>query len=67
MRGALSAAVMAASVFLATAQSQEPDAGGGLVRVAPANGFDEQLWRARLLEPSPVSYTHLTLPTICSV
>lgn len=52
MRGALSAAVMAASVFLATAQSQEPDAGGGLVRVAPANGFDEQLWRARLLEPS---------------
>lgn len=52
MKGAFSAAAMAASVFLATAGPQEPDSGRGLVRVAPANEFDEQLWRARLLVPS---------------
>ena len=34
---------------------------------AKLNSNDELYSQSKLIELSPVSYTHLTLPTICSV
>eukprot|EP00969_Alexandrium_andersonii_P306281 13539313-Alexandrium_andersonii.AAC.1 len=47
--------------WLQTPPYQASSGGFGVISRAESDGDDETGWRA------PVSYTHLTLPTICSV
>eukprot|EP00969_Alexandrium_andersonii_P348592 15414065-Alexandrium_andersonii.AAC.1 len=63
----MSASLVGSEMCIRDRLSSWPGAGHGSCRLLCPHPASQALKPARLAEPASVSYTHLTLPTICSV